>query len=99
MREVQRGKPISKTDFHQKVPGSDLRYARNILDKADQFNRSLIIIVLSYIDTDKTRDRTLGYIKASRTDNICSLYSHAIFVRKDRVGREGKAAAISDLLE
>ena len=87
-----------KTDFLQKVPESNLRYARNILDKADQFNRSLIIIVLSFKDTDKTRDRTLGYIKASGTDNICSLYSRAIIVRKDRVRREGKAAAISDLL-
>ena len=30
---------------------------------------------------------------------MCSLYSHAIIVRKDRAGREGKAAAISDLPE
>ena len=57
------------------MPESNLRHARIFFDKADQLNRCLIIIVLSYIDTDKTRNRTLGYIKASRTDNIFARFT------------------------
>lgn len=52
--------------------------------------------ILSYIDTDDTCQRTLNHI---RTPRLTSLVHFLLACRRDKVGREGKAAILRDFLE
>lgn len=52
--------------------------------------------ILSYIDTDDTCQRTLNHI---RTLRLTSLVHFLLACRRDKVGREGKAAILRDFLE
>ena len=90
---VDRGRD-GKTDTLGKVPTSNPRTISNIIGKANQNYVQLFVGILSYIDTDRTRDRTINYIRA--TTGFSSLVSFIVICRRDAVGWEGKSAIICD---
>ena len=90
---VDRGRD-DKTDTLGKVPTSNLRTISNIIGKANQNYVQLFVGILSYIDTDRTQDKTINYIRA--TTGFSSLVSFIVICRRDAVGWEGKSAIICD---
>ena len=81
----------------ERVPKSNLRLLYNLIQFAEGRDKPLLIGILSYIDTDYRVGKTLQSIR--NTTGLSGCVNFLAVVRKDKVGREGKAALIADLLE